>query len=340
MRGVESLHADNGTERILPKIEDALDLIEAEIPIPRELVKGVLHQGSKLALGGSSKAYKTWLLIDLAVSVATGLPWLGFETAAMRVLYINLEIQRPFFRRRLRRICRRRGVRLFPGVLDVWNLRGWEISIAEIKEKLEAWARPGDYALIVIDPIYKTFLGRDENSTGEIKGVLNAVEQIARSLNCAVAWAAHFSKGNQADKEAIDRISGSGVWGRDPDSILTFTRHEEEEAFIVQLTLRDFPPLSDFAVKFDDGLLVRDDALDPTKFKKPKSGRPSQYKPEDLAEVLGGDDLPTKDFLKRVKDETGMTKDTFFRLRKIAEDQKIISFDKVSKTWERILKRV
>jgi len=38
--------------------------------------------------------------------------------------------------------------------------------------------------------------------------------------DAASVFGAHFSKGNQAGKESIDRISGSGVFARDPDTIL------------------------------------------------------------------------------------------------------------------------
>ena len=57
-----------------------------------------MHKASKLILGGSSKSYKTWALTDLAVSVATGTPWLNLPTCQGKVLYVNLEIQAPFFR--------------------------------------------------------------------------------------------------------------------------------------------------------------------------------------------------------------------------------------------------
>ena len=42
----------------------------------------------------------------------------------------------------------------------------------------------------------------------------------------AILYAAHFSKGNQAGKDAIDRISGSGVFGRDADTLIILTKHE------------------------------------------------------------------------------------------------------------------
>lgn len=333
-RGVDH---DNGDEPPpLPKFQDGAQFLSTPIIFPKEIIQGVLHQGSKLALGGSSKSYKTYLLIDLAVGVSTGAGWLGFPTPRARVLYVNLEIQPPFFWRRLRKICSRRGVKIKEGALDIWNLRGYDVSILTIKERLFAWVQAGDYQLIIIDPIYKTF--GDENETAAIKRVLTYTEQIARELEAAVAWAAHFSKGNQADKEAIDRISGSGIWGRDPDSILTFTRHEEKECFIVQTTLRDFPQVDDFTVRFDDGLVVRDDDLDPTKFRRSRGGRPNLYSPEGLVRVLGDDELETKDFCARAMNEFGMSRQTFFNLKKIAEEKKLISQSMISKKWERSTK--
>ena len=47
--------------------------------------------------------------------------------------------------------------------------------------------------------------------------------------------AGHFAKGNASAKGTIDRISGSGVFARDPDSLVVFTRHEEEGAFVVEM---------------------------------------------------------------------------------------------------------
>lgn len=337
-RKVEPQNGDSSSSPPLPKFEDAAELLNTPMKFPKEIIAGILHQGSKLALGGSSKSYKTYLLIDLAVAIATGQQWLGFNTVLSRVLYINLEIQRPFFTRRLRKICAKRGFKLRPGALDVWNLRDLEISILEIKEKLLGWVEPGDYALIIIDPIYKTFIGKDENATGEIKSVLSSIGQIARELDAAVAWAAHFSKGSQADKEAIDRISGSGVWGRDPDSIMTFTRHEQDDCFIVQTTLRDFPKVDDFTVRFEDGIVETIDGLDPTKFRRSGIGRPSAYSPEDLARILADDELETKAFCRRAMDEIGMSRRTFFNLKKTAEEKKLISQSTISKKWERCLK--
>ncbi len=92
----------------------------------------------------------------------------------------------------------------------------------------------GKYSLfIVIDLVYKVLGGRDENAAGDISELCNELEQIAVVTGAAILYAAHFSKGNQAGKEAMDRIGGSGVFGRDPDTIITLTKHQREGAYTV-----------------------------------------------------------------------------------------------------------
>jgi RecA-family ATPase len=48
-----------------------------------------------------SKSYQTWLVTDLAVSVASGIEWLGRRATAGRVVYVNLEIQRAFYQKQI-----------------------------------------------------------------------------------------------------------------------------------------------------------------------------------------------------------------------------------------------
>ena len=65
------------TESDLPPMEDAAELISKPIDLPPDVIEGVLHRGAKMVLGGGSKTFKTWTLVDLAISVATGTAWLG-----------------------------------------------------------------------------------------------------------------------------------------------------------------------------------------------------------------------------------------------------------------------
>jgi RecA-family ATPase len=200
-------------------IQDAFELLLNPTPEPPEVIKGMLHQGCKMVVGGgSSKSFKTWCLTDLAVSVATGSNWWGIEMAQARVLYLNFELPPFSFTQRIAEIFKAKGLMFQSQVLDVWNLRGTRLSFREIKENIAQLAPERKWGLIVPDPLYKLLRGRDENSAGDMGLLMEEMEQMATDANADVAFGAHFSKGNQACKEGIDRISGSGVFARDPDT--------------------------------------------------------------------------------------------------------------------------
>ena len=57
----------------------ALDSYENNLPeLPSELIQGILRCGHKMLISGSSKAGKSFLLMELCIALAEGRPWLGF----------------------------------------------------------------------------------------------------------------------------------------------------------------------------------------------------------------------------------------------------------------------
>ena len=149
------------------------------------------------------------------------------------------------------------------------------------------------------------------------------LEQVARETGAAIVYGNHFSKGNQAAKEAIDRISGAGA-GRDPDTIITLTKHESDGAYTVECTLRKFPPIEPFCVRWEYPLFVQDRSLDPGKLKQVTMGRKARWTVEQLVECLGNKDLKSSDFQKLVYAEIGMPRATFFELLPKAKDQGLL----------------
>jgi hypothetical protein len=318
----------------LPEIRCMKDFLETDLPAPAELVRGILHQGSKLILGGCSKSYKTWSLTDLALSVATGTPWLGFETTQAKVLYVNLEIQAGFFQKRLKALVPAK--QLAPeGALDVWNLRGYAADYRILIPKIRTRLRDQGHALVILDPIYKLLGIADENSATDISALLNAIEGLAVSTGAAVAMAGHFAKGNPSAKEPIDRISGSGVFARDPDSLVFFTKHEEEDAFTVEMILRNFPPVAPFVAKWQWPLFRREESLDPGRLKQ-IGGRPAKHQPEMLLESLGDRRLRTTEWRKLASDEYGISPTRFFELLKRLEEGEKVVKSAIDQKWEQI----
>lgn len=257
-----------GVNGDLPEIISAFDMCAANTPLPPEVVGGILHKGSKMVLGGGSKSFKTWTLLEMAICVASGTPWLNqFPTVQGRVIYLNFEIQRCFTEQRVRTICDAMRVDI-PKNLEFWNLRGHSCAIQKLIPKITERLKGEEYLLLTLDPLYKLLGDKSENVTEDIAHVMNEVERLAVDLGPAVNFGSHFSKGNQAAKEAIDRISGSGVFARDPDSILTMTEHEEKDAFVVDLILRNFPPVDSFVVRRNHPLMRMDASLNANDIKQ------------------------------------------------------------------------
>ncbi len=303
---------EQGSNSRFPPIV-AWDNFHAEdLPEPPVLIEGVLHQGNKLAIGGGSKSFKTWTLIDLAFSVATGTPWLGWNTVAGKVLYLNLELQAFSFRRRCDAVRGAKEIKDSVPNLHLWNLRGHAADIAGLVPVFLDQMKGQGFALVIIDPVYKVLGKRNESAPGDIADLLNHVEKLAVQSGAAVAFGAHFSKGNQASKDAMDRISGAGTFARDPDAILTMTKHEEEACFTIEATLRDFPPADSFVVGWDFPLMRRRGELNPEKLKKPKNGRERAFEVQDAVNILRHQAMTTSEWQRACNDELGMSKSVFY----------------------------
>jgi AAA domain len=313
----------------LPPIRSLRALVDDIRPLPDELVAGLLHRGSTMVFGGGSKTNKTFCLMDLALSVAAGIPWWDLKTTKGRVLYLDYELDSRFFTARARKIADAKGIgsQVLDDV-DVWNLRGFAADITEQVPKIVEKIKDRNYAMIVIDPIYKALGKRDENAAGDINSLMNEIETLAVQSGAAVIIGHHFSKGNQAGKNSMDRISGSGVFGRAPDAIVIITTHEQENTYTVETTLRNFKRMEPFCIEWAFPLMERNESLDPNKLKKPGAAT-TQYTVHQLLKVLGVQKLTTKEWEEQTCKDTGMKPRTFANKKKeLVDGKKVTTVDK------------
>lgn len=321
----------------LPLIESARTMALEDVILPPEIIKGFLHQSLKGVLGSSSKARKTWILMDMAICVHLGIPFWGMETVKGKVLYINFEIPREFFKSRLKRLANNKGVDLTDS-LEVWNLRGYAAPLWKLLPDFIRRLKRGQYSLVIIDPIYKSLGGREENAAEDVAQVCNEMEQIAVEAGCAVMYAAHFSKGNQAGKEAIDRISGSGVWARDADSMMIMTKHEQEDCYTVEMILRNLPEQEPFVVKWQYPLMVRQEELDPEKLKKP-GGRPKTHNEDEVWQLLS-EQRTTTEWETLARTELGVSRTRFFVIKKTLQSEGRVLLSQINGKWVQVLPKV
>lgn len=315
--------------RGLPPLLSWGGLMDVERPPTEELVDGVLHRASKFMLGGGSKSFKTWVLLDLGISVATGTPWWGVRCAQAPVLYVNFELMEEFCQLRLKEICKEKGIESAPNFYS-WHLRGHGRDLKELVPTMVAMTAGIPLGIIILDPIYKCLGERDENSNGDVASLLNEVEALAVRTKAAVCFGHHFAKGNAAGKESRDRVSGAGAWARDPDALLTLTPHEQEDCFSVEFVLRNCRPKAPFVVRWRHPLMERQAGMDPGELKGATPGRPAQHTAEELMGLLGADSLTFKDWQLKAVD-AGMSPSTF--KRKLGELEAAGRVQKRGQVW-------
>jgi len=308
----------------IPPIKTYAELMSENIKEPNVLMDGLLHQGGKLLLGGGSKAYKSWSLIDLAISLHTGTPWWGVKCAKSRVLVINFEIQEWSFRGRLFDVARAKGVHDQVGDMSIWTLRGHAADLTLIRPIIEEHIRDKGYQAIILDPNYMLMGDRDENNAGDMAQLMNEFEMLATRHNLSVILSHHFSKGNKSGSESIDRFSGSGVFARNPDSLVVLTAHEEDErTFTCEVTLRNFAPIDSFVVQWNYPMFKANYALNPDKLKKP--GAHKSVDDTRLLREMGSKDWVANDLVRTMSGKFEVSDRTVYRyIKRLVSAGKIL----------------
>jgi RecA-family ATPase len=279
-------HVEQETDD-MPLPESYAELRLNPPPLSPEMIHGILRRGHKLMLGGPSKAGKSYGLIQLAAAVAGGGEWFGARCEKGNVLYINLEIDRASFVKRVVEV--EKHIKFDPERLTIWNLRGRVMMLDKLAVRLHSICKGRNFDMIILDPIYK-ISGGDENSAKDMTLLCNLIESIAAHSGAAVVFTHHFSKGQQGAKASIDRASGSGVFGRDPDAIGTLTEletleNEDKNKYKLEWTLREFisPPVTNWEFIFP--CHVRNDILNNRK-NAGSGGRPKSLFPEQVMEAV------------------------------------------------------
>jgi len=250
------------------------DLHELCAIYPPVLIEGLLHQGERLVICAPSKAFKSWLMLELAVSVITGLPFLGrFKTHSVPCIHMDYELMQPTIRGRCELIAAARGVTGtdYLKLLKVMPLKGKRMfnlqegfRSGRVQEFLAKLFKSFNTGLYNFDPLYKAGCGQDENSNSDWEEIMAAFDWISMETSASMAATHHFAKGNYIDKDPMDRAAGAGVIaGRAPGVTMIFTPHKESFCYTVDIRAREFAAVPPFVIRRAHPLMVEDPNLDP-----------------------------------------------------------------------------
>jgi len=168
--------------------------VEAVAELPW-LVEGLWPAEAVGFLGGHPKTGKSWLALDIALSVASGTPALGccrVETAGP-VLVFAAEDSPVMVRARFEGIAAHRGVLLRDLPLHLVLADRLRLETQADQARLTTALRELRPALLILDPFVR-MTGIDENSAQEVSRVLGFLRGLQRSLGLAILVVHHVRK--------------------------------------------------------------------------------------------------------------------------------------------------
>jgi hypothetical protein len=247
---------------------DAADYLESDPPPTDCIVEKVFERGDKIEIIGASKQKKSFFALEFCIHLAIGRNWLGLSIPKRRrVLYCNLELKATWVHRRIRKACKAFGI-------DAADLRGWLTVVNArgrggfVRDRLETLATKAAADMVIVDPRYKLMRpGELENAGEGIAGILDLFDKVAES-GPAVAVVHHDAKGTVGDRAIADRGGGSGWSGRDTDGrfVLTPQKTDPDTVTVVSVMARNFPPTSDFCIRWAEDHFVVDSETPPLHF--------------------------------------------------------------------------
>ena len=177
----------------------------------RWLVEQLWGASSVGVIGGAPKCSKTWLGLDLALSVATGTPCLGKYAVPDPgpVLVYLAEDALPLLRDRLAGMARHRGLNLESIEIYVITAPSLRLDLDEHRERLFDTAKRLRPRLLLLDPLVRLH-GIDENNAGEVAELLGYIRSLQRNLDLSVVLVHHTRKNAAGGTAAGQGLRGSG----------------------------------------------------------------------------------------------------------------------------------
>lgn len=217
--------------------ESYASLSQRYIPAPVYAVEGLITNGITI-LASPPKFGKSWMCMDLGISVATGTEFLGLKTHEQGVIYLALEDGDYRLRERGKKVANGRDpgenlllVKQAPILND-----GLLKQIASLLDTCQV-----KIGMVIIDTlqIIRGTAGKTEGVYGYDYRELGQLHKFALDRGIAVVLVHHLNK-KQDDTDFVNRLNGStGVSGA-ADTIITLTRSKRgDDTTKMSITGRD-----------------------------------------------------------------------------------------------------
>ena len=177
------------------------DVVPSDVLKAEYLVKHVLDKESNAVLFGKWSVGKTFVVLDIAASIAIGTQWFGQRVRQGRVLYLGYEGMRAM-KKRMIALREKYPALKDPAVPFRWAPLHHPLTDIKGKVQLKQWVTKfrklygGAPDLIIIDPLMNALGGDDSDAA--LMGQLNQfISEVMRVEKCTVLRVHHTGHGTE-----------------------------------------------------------------------------------------------------------------------------------------------
>ena len=246
------------------------DLMSSEIDQPGWMIEGVWQKTSHGMIAGEPKTYKSVIATDMAVSVASGKPFLGKFPVRHQgpVMYVQEENSPWLVKDRVKKISVSRGAMngsatMFGSQLSVempddlplyfLNNMGFDFTSEEDRQFMEESIQEIHPVLIIFDPLYLMLGDKDENSSKDIRPVLNWLLSLRYKYSTSVIILHHWNKAGKSERGG-QRMLGSVLFhGWVESAMYTRVVNEQNHQIEVEREFRSFAKPDSLNITFNFG---------------------------------------------------------------------------------------
>jgi len=185
-----------------------LPISEIKLQPPEWLIEGLIEANTLCGLVGASYSGKSFLALDMALSIASGLPFHEATTAQGSVLFIACEGNRGLINR-IEAWCRSKGINRSEVPLQISQRSILMHDDQYIRSILDEVTKLTDVSLIVIDTLASVFGSYNENNTPDMNWFITNCNKL-RDAGTSVVIVHHTghngerARGNSAFYAALD----------------------------------------------------------------------------------------------------------------------------------------
>jgi len=202
-------------------------------PARRWLIEPLWIHGGVGTIGGLPKSCKSWMGLDVAVSVASGTPCL--DTFPVRdaggVLLYMAEDAAPLVKARLLGLCRHRGLSLDTLPIDVITAATVRLDLLPDQQRLAETVRRLSPRLLLLDPFVRLHQV-NENQASEVSPILGYLRALQRAHNLALI-VTHHARRNGTATGGLS-LRGSGDFFAWVDTALSLRRRQHHLVLSVE----------------------------------------------------------------------------------------------------------